>query len=65
MPSADPDNPRPAQPRGFVRCTDEGFVVSAGTRDTVVLHPDDARSLQPLPNGENSYGCCGPTEIRA
>jgi hypothetical protein len=41
--------------------TDEGFVISAGTRDTIVIHPDDGLGLQPLPDWENSYGCCGPT----
>lgn len=57
----DQDNPVPAQPRGPLMATqDEGFVISAGTRNTVVIHPDDAPALQPLPRWENSTGCCGP-----
>lgn len=27
----------------------------------MLVHPDDADNLQPLPNWENSKGCCGPT----
>ncbi|MEU1630650.1 hypothetical protein ABZ746_36295 [Streptomyces sp. NPDC020096] len=57
----DQENPKPAQPRGPLVCGDEGFVISAGSRDTVVIHPEDASGLQPLPNWENSSGCCGPT----
>ena len=36
-------------------------LISAGPRNDVVIHPDDAPSLQALPNGENSEGCCGPS----
>lgn len=57
----DQENPKPAHPRGPVVSHGEGFVVSAGTRHTVLVHPDDAADLQPLPSGENSNGCCGPT----
>ncbi|MDX2291007.1 MULTISPECIES: hypothetical protein [Streptomyces] len=56
----DQKNPRPAQPRGPRIRREEGFVTSAGSRQTVLVHPDDATGLQPLPNGENSTGCCGP-----
>lgn len=38
-----------------------GRLISAGTRQTVLVHPDNATDLQPLPNWENSNGCCGPT----
>lgn len=38
-----------------------GRLISAGTRHTVLVHPDNATDLQPLPNWENSNGCCGPT----
>ncbi|MFB6857418.1 hypothetical protein ACFCWV_33725 [Streptomyces sp. NPDC056341] len=57
----DQDDPKPAQSRGPLVCREEGFVISAGSRQTVLLHPDDAAGLQPLPNWENSNGCCGPT----
>ncbi|MCX5096486.1 hypothetical protein OOK36_48720 [Streptomyces sp. NBC_00365] len=56
----DQEDPKSAQSRGPVVCREEGFVISAGSRQTV-LHPADAAGLQPLPNWENSNGCCGPT----
>ncbi|MFI5666600.1 hypothetical protein [Streptomyces sp. NPDC051704] len=38
----------------------EGFLVSAGTRNTVVLHPDDARGLQEDTDyARHASGCCG------
>lgn len=40
--------------------TEDGFVISAGPRNTVVVHPDDVPDLLPLPQWENSTGCCGP-----
>lgn len=33
---------------------------ATGSRHTVLVHPDYAAGLQPLPNWENSGGCCGP-----
>lgn len=57
----DQENPVPCQPRAFMKVGDGGFVISAGTRNTVVVHPDDAPGLQPLPDWANSNGCCGPT----
>ena len=60
----DQENPVRPQPRGTLMATeDEGFVISAGVRDTVVVHPDDAPELLPLPGWENSSGCCGPLGI--
>lgn len=56
----DQENPVPSQPRGTLMATEEGFVASTGVRNTVVIHPDDAPALQPLPDWENSTGCCGP-----
>ncbi|MFD3326400.1 hypothetical protein [Streptomyces sp. NPDC058701] len=56
----DQEDPKPAQSRGLMVLGEEGFVISAGSRQTVLVHPDDA-GLQPLPNWENSMGCCGPT----
>ncbi|WP_260149040.1 hypothetical protein [Streptomyces sp. PanSC9] len=49
----DQEDPKPAQPRGHLVCREEGFVISAGSRHTVLVHPDDAAGLQPLPNWEN------------
>ncbi|TQJ46329.1 hypothetical protein FBY34_5706 [Streptomyces sp. SLBN-115] len=57
----DQEDPKPAQSRGLVVCRQGDYVVSAGSRQTVLVHPDDAEGLQPLPNWENSSGCCGPT----
>lgn len=57
----DQEDPKPAQPRGPLVCREEGFVIAAGTRCTVLVHPDDAPHLQPLPDWANSNGCCGPT----
>ena len=57
----DQDNPQPAQSRGPLVCNEEGFVISAGTPGTILVNPEDAFDLQPLPNWENSTGCCGPT----
>lgn len=56
----DQHNPKPAQSRGHVVCREEGFVISAGTRRTVLVHPEDAADLRTLPGGKNSSGCCGP-----
>ncbi|MDR6319787.1 hypothetical protein [Actinoplanes couchii] len=53
-------DPEPAQSRGPLVCHEEGFVISAGPRDTIVVHPEDAAGLQPLPDHRNSSGCCGP-----
>ncbi|MFF2729740.1 hypothetical protein ACFVS9_17810 [Streptomyces sp. NPDC058008] len=57
----DQGSPKPAQSRGFLVCGEEGFVTSAGTRQTVLVHPDDAASLRPLPDWARSRGCCGPS----
>jgi hypothetical protein len=38
-----------------------GSCVSAGPRNTVVIHPEDAPLLQPLPGNGNGIGCCGPS----
>lgn len=46
----DQDNPRPAQSRGPLVCNEEGFLVSAGTAGTILVNPEDASDLQPLPN---------------
>ncbi|MFF9813457.1 hypothetical protein [Streptomyces sp. NPDC014006] len=57
----DQDNPQQAQSRGPLVCNEEGFVISAGTPGTILVNPEDASDLQPLPDWENSTGCCGPT----
>ncbi|MBL7496977.1 hypothetical protein I6A84_37595 [Frankia sp. CNm7] len=56
----DQGNPKLAQSRGHLVVYEGAFVISAGSRNTVLVHPDDAADLQPLPNWENSTGCCGP-----
>ncbi|MFC5749820.1 hypothetical protein [Actinomadura rugatobispora] len=38
----------------------DGFLVSAGPRDTIVLHPEDAPVLQYSPKPDDA-GCCGLT----
>ncbi|GAB1693489.1 hypothetical protein [Krasilnikovia sp. M28-CT-15] len=53
-------NPVPCQPRGLPCGSRDGYLISAGPRNTVVIHPDDAPLLQPLPGFKNSNGCCGP-----
>lgn len=57
----DQENPKPGRSRGPTVWGEEGYIISAGVRDTVLVHPEDAPGLHPLPNWENSYGCCGPT----
>ena len=38
----------------------DGFLVSAGPVDTVVIHPDDGSGLLPHADGERiGVGCCG------
>lgn len=61
VPQANQDDPVPSQPRGSVTAIGgDGWVVSAGPRDSVVVHPGEAPLLEPLPGWENSSGCCGP-----
>jgi hypothetical protein len=39
-----------------------GGTVSAGPRDSIVVHPDDVLPrLKPFTSGDNWVGCCGPT----
>ncbi|MFC8453219.1 hypothetical protein [Kitasatospora sp. NPDC057223] len=52
------ERPGPARPRGLPV---PGDVVSTGTRNTVVVHPDDVPGLRPPPGGRGDHGCCGPT----
>lgn len=42
--------------------TGTGATVSAGWRDSVVVHPDDVLPrLEPFTHEDNWLGCCGPT----
>ncbi|MFE5681208.1 hypothetical protein ACFQ7B_39420 [Streptomyces erythrochromogenes] len=51
----------PTQPRGL-SLSDAGVAMtSAGPRHNIVIHPEGAPDLRPLPNGENGVGCCGPS----
>ncbi|MFD3560774.1 hypothetical protein ACFWVU_14000 [Streptomyces sp. NPDC058686] len=61
VPHPDQENGGVAQPRGMWMSREGVLVTSAGSRDNVVIHPEDALGLKPLPNWENSVGCCGPT----
>lgn len=36
----------------------EGFLISAGPMNTIVVHPDDAPTLLPL-SEPGHFGCCG------
>ncbi|GHE33833.1 hypothetical protein GCM10017778_16080 [Streptomyces vinaceus] len=64
VPHPDQEKGGPAQPRGPWR-SDEGVaMVSAGPRNNIVIHPEDAPDLRPLPDGEKSGGCCGPSGDR-
>ncbi|MFC9297549.1 hypothetical protein ACFTWH_20900 [Streptomyces sp. NPDC057011] len=61
VPHPDQEEGGPAQPRGPWR-SDEGVaMISAGPCNNIVIHPEDAPALQPLPNWESSVGCCGPS----
>lgn len=42
---------------------DGAFLKSAGPRDTVALHPDDAVALHDSPEREPWIGCCGPSAM--
>ncbi len=44
-----------------VTCGEGMAMIAAGPRDNIVIHPGDAPDLQPLPDWENSAGCCGPS----
>ena len=61
MPHPDQDNGGAAQPRGCWYVVEGDLMISAGPRNNVVLHPDDAPTLASLPGGENCVGCCGPS----
>lgn len=42
----------------YRRSDGDGFLTSAGPRNTIVLHPDDAPDLLPDLEGDHT-GCCG------
>lgn len=61
VPHPDQEYDGPTQPRGL-GLSDAGVaMISAGPRHNIVIHPEDAPGLRPLPNGENGVGCCGPS----
>ncbi|MFC9063363.1 hypothetical protein ACFTXB_35935 [Streptomyces sp. NPDC057074] len=48
--------------RELLRVASTGVTVSAGWRDSFVVHPDDVLPrLEPFELGDNWQGCCGPT----
>ncbi len=61
VPHPDQDDWGPSQPRGSWLVIDRETVISAGPRNDIVIHPDDAPPLRSLPNWENGEGCCGPS----
>ncbi|KAA0933690.1 hypothetical protein FGF04_19100 [Streptomyces apricus] len=55
---------RPARSAGreLLRVATIGDTVSAGCRNSFVVHPDDVLPrLEPFTLGDNWLGCCGPT----
>ncbi|MFE6335858.1 hypothetical protein ACFVOK_22035 [Streptomyces sp. NPDC057798] len=58
----------PTVPQGYYAIEAEPWGAPFAVRDrclgrvhnTIVIHPDDAPALRPLPNWENGTGCCGP-----
>ncbi|GAB3171361.1 hypothetical protein [Streptomyces incanus] len=62
--AAAPRRPARSAGRELLR-TGAGATVSAGWRDSVVVHPDDVLPrLEPFTLGDNWLGCCGPTGAR-
>ncbi|GHA88214.1 hypothetical protein ACIQRS_03565 [Streptomyces termitum] len=53
--------PEPDRPRGPRVHRADGPAAPADPRHTVLLHPDDAPALRPLPGNRNGTGCCGPS----
>ena len=63
VPHPDQDNGGAPQRRSWRLIIEDVLMVSAGPRNNIVIHPDDGPTLTPLPQGENSSGCCGPCAI--
>lgn len=63
VPAVDQNPPvydEPVAMPGSGSCRIDGvLVVSAGPRNTIVIHPDDAPSLQLHPDFTRRTGCCG------
>jgi hypothetical protein len=61
VPGTKPRLPARSRGRELLR-TGTGSTVSAGPRDSIVVHADDALPrLEPFTCGDNWLGCCGPT----
>ncbi|MGW8969642.1 hypothetical protein [Streptomyces platensis] len=52
--------PRPHNPRQLLMPPELTDWTSAGTRNTVVVHPDDVPALRLLDQRGRHRGCCGP-----
>ncbi|MET9293703.1 hypothetical protein [Streptomyces sp. NPDC003077] len=52
--------PRPHHPRRLLMPPDMTDWISAGPRNTVVVHPDDVPDLRLRAQGHPHHGCCGP-----
>ncbi|MEU8214451.1 hypothetical protein AB0C47_01600 [Micromonospora taraxaci] len=59
VPAENQDGSAEAMP-GVGSTVDGVDMMSAGPRDTIVIHPDDAPSLEPHPDDSRQAGCCGP-----
>ncbi|GAA1533421.1 hypothetical protein GCM10009678_14680 [Actinomadura kijaniata] len=60
VPAENPDDCPAAYPGGPCISDSNGtIIVSAGPRNTVVLHPEDAPGLIPHTTPETPSGCCG------
>jgi hypothetical protein len=62
VPPTSPRRPPRAVGRELLRPVPEADMVSAGPRDSVVVHPEEVLPrLVPFTRGHNWTGCCGPT----
>jgi hypothetical protein len=61
VPTDQPEQRNKPAGRALLRTWSPTPTISAGPRDTIVVHPDDAPQLQPFIQGTNHQGCCGPT----
>ncbi|MFI1200737.1 hypothetical protein K2224_38870 (plasmid) [Streptomyces sp. BHT-5-2] len=51
---------RPAGNRALLMRADQRGLVSAGPRNSAIVHPDDVPGLTVVNTDSNHWGCCGP-----
>ncbi|SES22775.1 hypothetical protein SAMN05421870_112180 [Streptomyces qinglanensis] len=56
----DPQHPKPSGNRALLMPSDLTDTVSAGPRNSVVVHPDDVSTVQSTGASSVHWGCCGP-----